>query len=103
MPFKKAKIFALTSRWEGFPNVFPEAIRNGCLIVSTDIPAARDITNDQEFGELFEIDDHLGLAAKLKSVCSCEARLENVCQKVQVYAQQYNWIAICKRLKNLLD
>ena len=46
--YKKAKIFCLTSRCEGFPNVFGEAANKGCYIISSDIDPAWDITDDKK-------------------------------------------------------
>ena len=45
LEYKRAKVFCLTSRSEGFPLVFLEAIKNGCYIITSNILAAYDITN----------------------------------------------------------
>jgi glycosyltransferase involved in cell wall biosynthesis len=101
--YKKAKIFALTSRWEGFPNVFVEAIREGCCIVSTDLPAARDITDEGKYGELFPIDDHHALALKFKALADNPIKLQSNCLSVREFAKEnYNWITICDRLTKFL-
>jgi len=46
--YSKAKIFVLTSRTEGFPLVIPEAIQNGCYVITTNLfPAAKEIINGE--------------------------------------------------------
>lgn len=46
--YQKAKIFALTSRTEGFPLVIPEAIQNGCYVITTNsFPAVKEIINSE--------------------------------------------------------
>src|SRR5439155_8082806 len=42
----------LTSRWEGAPVVAFEALCQGCTIVSTDIPNAREFVDFGRFGEI---------------------------------------------------
>ena len=44
--YQKSNFFCLTSKWEAFPLVFLEAIRNGCFIVSSDFDSSYDITDN---------------------------------------------------------
>jgi GalNAc-alpha-(1->4)-GalNAc-alpha-(1->3)-diNAcBac-PP-undecaprenol alpha-1,4-N-acetyl-D-galactosaminyltransferase len=67
--YRKAKIFCLTSRIEGFPLVFPEAAINGCFIVSTNLDPAYDITDEERYGRLFAIDDFQKLSQIFIDVC----------------------------------
>ncbi|MGJ1403260.1 MULTISPECIES: glycosyltransferase [Sphingobacterium] len=55
--FSRSKVFLMTSIKEGFPNVYPEALRFGCYIISTKVSGAFDITDDGNVGKLIEIGD----------------------------------------------
>ncbi|WP_047394952.1 glycosyltransferase [Cetobacterium sp. ZOR0034] len=50
--YNKAKVFLLSSRWEGFALVFLEALAFGNYIVSTDVGGARDVTENAKIGEI---------------------------------------------------
>ena len=69
--FKKAKIFILTSNFEGgAPNVIGEALHSGCYIIVSDIDAADDCTDEGRCGSTFPIGDKLALTNTLKHVCN---------------------------------
>ncbi|WP_263560873.1 glycosyltransferase [Paenibacillus polymyxa] len=101
--YRQAKIFCLTSRYEGFPLVFTEAAKNGCFIVSTELDPAFDITNESAFGTLFPIDDYYRLSELLIEVCNDSIRLEQTCCEIQNFAEtNFNWTNICDKLDLLL-
>lgn len=50
--FKRAKIFIMTSRYEGFANVFSQARWNKCFILSTDVGGAKDMSDFWQYGRL---------------------------------------------------
>ncbi|WP_246578358.1 glycosyltransferase family 4 protein [Clostridium frigoris] len=102
--YKKAKVFCLTSRCEGFPNVFGEAANKGCYIISSDIDPAWDITDDKKYGSVFPINDHVALANELITVCLNEARLETVCRDIQIYTKEnFEWIKLCEKIECFLN
>jgi glycosyltransferase involved in cell wall biosynthesis len=59
-------VFVLPSRLEGIPRCVLEAMAARVPVVATDIPGCRDLVEDNVTGMLFPVDDHAGLAAKLR-------------------------------------
>lgn len=53
--YNRAKVFILTSRWEGFAIVYPEALRFGNYIITTDVGGARDIAENTKLGSIIEV------------------------------------------------
>ena len=59
-------VFVLPSRLEGIPRCVLEAMAARVPVVATDIPGCRALVEDNVTGILFPVDDHVGLAAKLR-------------------------------------
>jgi len=61
-------VFALASRWEGLPRVFPQAMAAGLPIVATRVAGAPDAVVPDETGWLVEVGDTEGLANRLRTL-----------------------------------
>ena len=58
-------VFALASRWEGLPRVFPQAMAAGLPIVATRVDGAPDAVTPGENGWLVEVGDTAAMARYL--------------------------------------
>lgn len=102
--YRKAKIFCLTSLYESFGLVLVEAIKNGCYIISSDVPAAYDITNNQQYGEIFDVGNVNELKKLLLKNCKLDNKLKKIYSKIQDYAyKNYTWESICKTILEYLQ
>lgn len=102
--YKRAKIFALTSRWEGgAPNAYAEAVSCGCVPVVTDIDAGGYMTDDGRLGAMVPRNDTDGLAEALADICLDEERMRRDCGLVQQYADScLDYNKLVERLDLLL-
>lgn len=88
--YAKAKIFALTSRFEGYAIVKVEALSQGCYFVSTDIPSSRDTFDyGVALGELFPVGDAEALAKILDKNMADESVMRKQCPVAQKFAHDH--------------
>ena len=63
-------VFALASRWEGLPRVFPQAMAAGLPIVATRVDGAADAIREGVSGFLVEVGDHAAMADRLAALAA---------------------------------
>jgi glycosyltransferase involved in cell wall biosynthesis len=64
---KRAALFVLTSRFEGFGNVVAEALACGCNVVSTDCKSGpAEILDGGKYGRLAKVGDERGIARAIE-------------------------------------
>ncbi|MCR5833698.1 MAG: glycosyltransferase [Selenomonadaceae bacterium] len=75
--YKRAKIFCLTSNFEGAPNVIAEALFSGDYIITSAVDAADDMTDSGNCGKIFPIGNVNALAEIFAEVCRDDKLLKN--------------------------
>ncbi len=102
--YAKAKVLCITSRWESFGIVIPEAMYFGNYVITSDFPAAYDLTENGTVGKLFQTGDVQALRQALEEVLDGHINLNDAGQKARQLAQKsFNWEVIVKRLARKLE
>lgn len=99
----KAKVFVLPSRWEGFAIVGGEALSCGCqLIVSDQVPPAKEMTKNGEYGRIAPVDDIDQLCQALIKATKMPTNDKKI-EEIKEYADtQFSWSKICDSLYSML-
>ncbi|WP_158540621.1 glycosyltransferase family 4 protein [Romboutsia weinsteinii] len=101
--YKRSKVFCLTSIWEGCPNVFAEAISNGCYLITSDVTSAIEMIDYGNYGRIFPVKNTTELENELIRVCNDNKLLQNNCEASQIYSRNnLCWINLCGIINNKL-
>lgn len=87
--YARAKAFCLTSRWEGFPLVFPEALYFGHYLVVTDVSGAKEVTNNEQIGRV--VTNVVELKNELQSLFDGHRCNSALFESVREHAVTYYW------------
>lgn len=100
--YQKAKIFILTSRWEGFPLVIPEAISCGNYLLLTDaVPPAADIIVNKSVGQIMKTDNIEDISEKINEAISYVENNDTY-DEITSMAPQFDWVNIGRTLDKYL-
>ncbi|TYA58943.1 glycosyltransferase family 4 protein [Formosa maritima] len=89
--YNKAKIFAFTSKYEGFPNVIIEAMSYGLACISTDCPhGPSEIIKNNENGILIPVGDQIALEKNLTILTQNPKLLKTLSNNAIISAADYN-------------
>ncbi len=98
--YNRAKVFLLTSRWEGSAIVYPEALRFGNYIITTNVGGAQDITNNGKIGTVTEIENTIQFRDEILKVIDNKIDLEEKYNKsLQLSKEKFLWNEIVKSKK----
>lgn len=97
--YRRAKVFVLPSRWEGYPLVVPEALSCGLkLIVSDSVPSAWEAVADDRFGCIVPAGDVHELARAFVNAVKWDYS-ESESESIERYANDtFSWENICEQL-----
>lgn len=100
--YNRAKIFCLTSRSEGFPITFPEALYFGNYIISTPVSSATYITNNGQFGKVVRAESQ-DLATTIKECISYGFLTKKRFKDTLHFSRtNFTWPGIVKKLSDKL-
>lgn len=100
--YNKAKIFCLTSRFEGFPVTFPEALYFGNYIISTTVSGAEFVTDNGRSGVVAE-GDVSGLSKAIQhSIAPGFLKSQKFEDIKQFSKENFIWSGIINSLSNRL-
>lgn len=104
--YKKAKIFAISSRTEGgSPNVFSESAIFGCTVITTGIDAAPDMTDNGRVGRISpNPEDFEGFARELTALCQNTDYLARNFHDMRAYMKEFfDYERLANRLHMLVE
>lgn len=90
--YAKASVFCLTSRWEGFPLVLPEAAYFGNYILTTDIGGAREVTENGGLGTIVRDASVRGFRNAFQAIIDGDIDIEGMSARQQAFcASRMTW------------
>lgn len=98
---RRAKVFALSSRWEGFALVLPEAVAHGCIIAATNVGGVEDVTNGGKLGFVAKEQNVEVFTEALKQAATSNAELAK--QQLDFGLSIFDWKTICDKLNKVLN
>jgi glycosyltransferase involved in cell wall biosynthesis len=100
--YNRAKIFCLTSRFEGFPITFPEALYFGNYIISSPVSSASHITNNDQFGKVVKAEASEFAKAIQNSIEPGFLTAQGY-EEIRSFAKKnFTWSGIIKKLSDKL-
>lgn len=101
--YNRAKLFCLTSRWEGFPIVFSEALHFGNYIITTPVSSAEQITKNGQYGTIVNADVQ-ELSKEIQNCMEDSFLNAERFEEIKSYSEEnYTWSGIIKKLSNKLN
>jgi glycosyltransferase involved in cell wall biosynthesis len=101
--YNKAKVFCLTSRFEGFPIAFSEALYFGNHIISTPIASANYITQSGKYGVIAKADS-IALSQEIQKSIKMGFLTSNRFKEIRAFAKSnFIWPVIIKKLAEKIN
>ena len=101
--YNRAKIFCLSSRFEGFPITFPEALYFGNYILSTPVSSAAELTSKWKYGTLAPTNS-VGFSKAIQDIITDGFLNEELFQNIRMHSKEkFSWPAIISKLAHKLN
>lgn len=98
--YNRSKVFILPSKWESFGIVMVEALAFNNYILTSNTCAAKDITNYEEVGEIFSIDQIKELKEKMEKVIAGKLNLVEKEKRIIYQKEKFKYSKLIERIKN---
>ena len=97
--YSKSKIFCMSSRYEGFPLVYPEVLYFGNYIFTTDVSGAKDITKNGKYGTIINSTNPVEYSRILEKLIHSDEINSDLTAEIKLFAKEnYTWQKIIKHL-----
>ncbi len=100
--YNKSKIFMMTSKGEGFANVFLEALYFGNFIITTKVSSAEDVTSNGTIGDIIPQDDIEAYTNKLQRAMDDKV-LKDKFNETLALSKEFLWENKLRVLLNKID
>ena len=98
--YNRSKIFCLSSRYEGFPIAFPEALYFGNYLISSPVSSAEHITSKGKYGTVAKADAHEFSKAIQNSIEPGFLSSQRYEEIRRFSKDNFTWPGIVKKLAN---
>ena len=98
--YRSAWVFCLPSSYEGFGVPYIEALANGCPVVATPNPGAREVLDEGRYGVLVEPDE---VGRAITDLLEDEERRERMASAGLVRAQEFSWEHVLDRYEKVYE
>lgn len=101
---KKSDLFVLSSKWEGFGHVIVEAMVTGTPVISTNCNSGpSEILEDNKYGILVPVEDHVTLSEKIIDLLENEELREKYIKQGYIRAEKFNVKNIVNEYEKIFD
>lgn len=90
--YREAAVFALSSRWEGMPNVLLQAMAAGVPVVATQVEGVSELVCDGQTGLVVPKDDSASLSTALKQILDSPDLAKELGNRAQdIVSKEFTW------------
>jgi alpha-1,3-mannosyltransferase len=102
--FSRAHLFVSASTYEGFGIAAVEAMASGTLCVLNNIPSFSEILDSNKFGRIVNFENTDEVVQNIESLLNIsESEYNELSKKARIYAENYNWNKISKKITALYN